>query len=202
MDVGEAAGAVTAIATVVAAAYRFVLKPIRDGRARRIERAARIDRMVDSIEAIRKQVYPNGGTSIFDKLDKLWVKVRLMDQRNELAWAALAMGTFRSDGEGDWTSVNQAVERQTGRTDQELLGRGWFSAIAEDQRESIVREWMRAVDDERDVDMVFSWTHSDPGHKPVPVRMRAKPSRDDLGVAQGHVGFIQPLDVATWPPVQ
>lgn len=197
----ELAAISTAIMTVLGGLYKFAWLPLRDARAKRIERSARVDRMIEDVTAIRGQLFPNGGSSMFDKLNQLWIKVRLMDQRHELALNALALGMFRSDKDGDWTWINEAVQRQTGRTDDELVGRGWFSSVAVEQRESIVREWLRSVDDEREMDVVFSWQHREADHKPVPVRLRARPLRDESGEAIGHIGFIQPLDVAVWPVV-
>lgn len=97
-------------------------------------------------------------------------------------------GKFEADINGNNTWVNRTFLRMTGRTSDEVLGKGWSIIVCEDERERVVEEWNRAVRDRRDFEM--SYTVTCIRGEDFVVHTRALPQRMPDGEVVGYVGSM------------
>ncbi len=104
------------------------------------------------IQSIKHQLYPNGGSSIFDKQDKVIKRLEDISKSiinlqfsNKNTWDILDIASWESDNTGRVTYVSLAFCDLVGAHPSEILGNAWVSRIAHWDREKVVKEWREAV---------------------------------------------------------
>lgn len=94
---------------------------------------------------IAKELRPNGGSSLSDKVNAIWTRQgmtaarvgMLLDESDALLW--------QSDLDGKQVWASRALIEITGRPASELLGWGWTNVIHPADRERIRRAWMECT---------------------------------------------------------
>ena len=148
-----------------------------------------VQRKLDSIAELSKELVPNGGTSLRDSVNRmeecvvaLTSKMRMIVELNE--WEA-----FESDRHGNWTCCTGNLERVTGLDNDEMLGYGWVNAIHPADRSRVVEEYKEALAQERDWICSFGLKHIGNGMTSE-YRIRAHALRRN-GQMFGYLGLIE-----------
>lgn len=97
------------------------------------------------IAHITKELRPNGGSSLSDKVNAIWTRQgmsaatvgMLLDESEALLW--------QSDTEGRQVWASRALIEATGRPASELLGWGWLNVIHPEDRESFRKAWISCL---------------------------------------------------------
>ena len=102
-------------------------------------------RVLLTLDDIRKEIKPNGGSSLRDSIDRIENSINMSALMNDAQMTALGVAYWRADGRGRWEHVSQDLCRIVGVTETEMLGSNWLSLIHEDDREEVTLEWKAAV---------------------------------------------------------
>lgn len=106
----------------------------------------------NKLESIVKEVKPNGGLSMNDKVTEIGkhldtIDTQLVDlkigQRNNLDLMDIAY--WESDGEGRVTYVSVAMCEILGCTQIDILDSSWMGSIDLQDRDRVIKEWTESV---------------------------------------------------------
>jgi len=109
------------------------------------------------IDKIFKEITPNGGGSIKDKINLMSKEITsntemteqifhrqrwIMENRDEAIFEA------QPSGELSW--VNKPYTKLTGRDSTSLVGHNWKNTVFEEDRERVIQNWQSSVNDRRE----------------------------------------------------
>jgi len=115
-----------------------------------------ISKVHQHVEVIFKEITPNGGGSIKDKVNSMSKEITqntklteqifyrqrwMMDHREE--------AIFEAENSGEVSWVNKPYCKLAGRDSNDLLGHNWKNTIHEEDRERVVTNWDSCVKDGR-----------------------------------------------------
>lgn len=141
----------TKIATTMAAAMMEQLGPLLQG-------------MQSGIDEVRKQVFPNGGGSMNDKLSDVLRHAQRTEHSVGVLHstmrahqdADLGNARFETDTEYGFDWVSHVFLRWCNRAIESVRGRGWYNCIAFADRERVRDEWESCTEEGREFNMRFS----------------------------------------------
>lgn len=135
--------------------HRRVLKLI-DRRHEREHHISQIPLILTSLAEIKRELQPNGGHSLSDKIQRLSDRSAMTEQRmRAMLQSDAAERAFEANAAGEWVWVNRPLIALTGRTSEELLGNGWINAVDPADRTVVVEEWRHACKDRRECQVRF-----------------------------------------------
>jgi PAS domain S-box-containing protein len=120
------------------------------------EQYTTIIRVHQQVDTIFKEITPNHGTSIKDKVNAMSKEITsntqmteqifyrqrwMMDHRSE--------AIFEAENSGEISWVNKPYCKLTSRESADLLGHNWKNTIYEEDRERVVSNWDASVKDGR-----------------------------------------------------
>jgi diguanylate cyclase (GGDEF)-like protein/PAS domain S-box-containing protein len=111
------------------------------------------------------------------------------EARLQALTAASPVGVFHSDAEGRLTYVNAHGQQLWGRTEAELLGRGWLGAVHPEDRNALDRAWIAALAAGCDYEHEYRVVR--PNGSTCMVHARAASLRDEAGRVLGSVGTVE-----------
>ena len=114
--------------------------------------------------------------------------LRESEAQHRMLARSVPVGLLRTDAEGNCKYVNERWTELTGLTDDESRGRGWISALHEDDREHVIEEWNRAARDEVEFDSEYRI--KSPNGKLTWVHGLATALRDLDGRVTGYLGSV------------
>lgn len=152
------------------------------------ERDKKIEDLTKAVREVQKEVHPNGGHSMKDEIRTILSRVDTSIARFLAFNDDAEVGQFITDRNGRCTWVNRTFCRITGRTDSEVLGWGWLSAILDEERDSVHEEWETTVNEERNYERVQHYVR--PDGKVVATTVKARPITDAQGKVIEFVGFV------------
>lgn len=172
----------------------------------------RLTRMMDSVDDMRRELRPNHGSSIFDKIHTIadgtqeaLSRLELVEQHQALAMATLQIVVdeqgivqFQADLNGNRTWVGGAWQALTGLKPEDSIGTGWINAIASDEREAVMSAWEDAVAFRRPFFMTYHYAHAVTGER-VLVRCEARPVKDGDSDIAGYAGTVRRARAADAP---
>jgi len=123
---------VIAFVTSTIALYKIFLKPKLDRWSRRLDHLDKIPQIEESVSNIKKQVFPNGGGSVVDGLDRMERRIVAIEEKQNIYLMDVHHGLFEADTNGKWISVNRTLCRMLLCTEKELIGRGWMNFMSAD----------------------------------------------------------------------
>ena len=123
--------AITAIVSVLVAIYNYVIKPFI-----RLYKSHFV--LMKTIEDIKKEVTPNGGSSIKDVINRIEKRQIMIDKRTKAIFYNLDNSIFEVDQNGNILWANRSFHKALGT--KNLKGLDWVSIIDESERESFLRE--------------------------------------------------------------
>ena len=163
---------------VIVAAWKFA-------RARAI---APVVKLFVQIDELSKVVKPNGGTSLYDRVQSIGTLVAQNEARSRTLVESLGIGEWHSDVSGNCTFINAAACFAINRLPEDFLGRNWLNVVAEFDRERVVKEWDDAIKTHRRFICRYHWIRHDGEH--VPIRVVSSPVRDGGGSLIGWVALV------------
>lgn len=123
--------AITAIVSILVAIYNYVIKPFI-----RLYKSHFV--LMKTIEDIKKEVTPNGGSSIKDVINRIEKRQIMIDKRTKAIFYNLDNSIFEVDQNGNILWANRTFHEAMGT--KNLKGLDWVSIIDESERESFLRE--------------------------------------------------------------
>lgn len=129
----------------------------------------RLEKLEEIHTDIKKELTPNGGSSMKDIITALNDKVsRICDNSSYLAsqfsrLEALQKSivntsekpTFETDPSGAFVFANKAYLQLVGRSLEDIKNFGWINIIHPDDRMTVKREWESAMADNRNFELTF-----------------------------------------------
>jgi len=159
------------------------------------EVAVALARVTTTLEAFGKQLAPNGGLSIAEKIDRIDVRTlasaddarmaRVMTR--QMADSDRRAALIEMDGRGSVVYTNEAWRRITGLSVQETLAWGWLNGVDQDDRGPLEEEWESAMEQRR-VMLMRTRLRNVVGGGVTHVRIRLEPVLSETGRPLGWVG--------------
>jgi PAS domain S-box-containing protein len=153
-----------------------------------------LTRVHDQVDKIFKEIIPNGGGSIKDKVNfmskEIITNTKMTEQifhRQRWMMDHRAEAIFEAQLSGEYFWVNKPYCKLVGRDSSHLLGHNWKNTILEEDRERVVSNWEASVKDERNFEDEYRIIM--PDGKIIKVVCSANP-------VCGH-GYIGSLQLAT-----
>lgn len=120
--------------------YKQVVKPI-------LNLIEGHERIVESLEVIKKEVVTNGGKSLKDAVtslketcERIELTQKVLEQRSKLALNYHNEALFETDRRGNLVWTNEKFYQVTGETHTNLTGLNWINYVQEGDREKFERE--------------------------------------------------------------
>lgn len=154
-----------------------------------------------SVDDVRKQLKPNGGTSIFDIINDVKKKSAEtssvvseisegMTKMRAYQWGFVETVTekpvFEANEQGHCVRVNAAYAKLAERNSPELLGNGWENFVCYSDRARVFEEWSDAIARKRIFESKYK-VQSKNG-KSYSVDVTAIPVLDDNGKVAAYIG--------------
>ena len=127
-----------------------------------------LDSQSETINQIKFKLFPNGGTSIDDKLevslkDNRDIKTSLVElrsgQRN--TWEIMDVAVWISNDLGQTVYVNKPYCGLVGCTYEDAIGLSWLGLISEVDRKRVREAWKDSIDTISDFDEFYSFERPD-----------------------------------------
>lgn len=185
-DLGKALGALAAVVSAVWGAWRFAWPKVGPY----LKALATLHTMPGLLQDIRKEVRPNGGSSMRDELRNTSNDLRRIGATMRAHFDNNADGHFEADAQGRFGHINETLRRWCDRSRSDLFGLGWLSCVAEGDRDEVRDEWLAAVAEGRDFRKHFAML--DANGTEFTVNAQAGPVRDTVtGEVMLYVGHIR-----------
>ena len=146
----------------------------------------------DQVNALMKEVRPNGGSSLRDaidrtasKVDKLSVAVDELSATHQVRWRmAYGEPSWHSDANGRCTAANNLLCDLLEFPELEFVGSNWKNLIHPDDQQHVFTEWNRIVAEGAQFSLNARYVTR--SGAVIPVRLKAVP----IVVSSGVVGWI------------
>lgn len=148
-----------------------------------------VQRKLDSIAELSRELVPNGGTSLRDSVNRMEGCVVALTSKLRMTFELNEWDAFESDSKGNWTCCTGNFDRATGLSNAQMLGYGWVNAIHPDDRSRVMMEYEEALKQERDWICKFGVKHLETGLTGE-FRIRAQALRLN-GSMIGYLGLIE-----------
>ena len=152
--------------------------------------------ILQSCEIIKKELTPNGGNSIHDKLGKVTnmiASILSMQEhfmyRDRGFYSLMDIPVFETDNSGSCVYANRAYCDLTHLTESQVYGAGWINAIASDERDFVMNQWQHAVEQKRDFKQEYNYSNKD---GKIPVVCHATPVMNNKKEILGWLGKVEP----------
>lgn len=159
---------------------------------------ARIPIIEAAQEDIRKEVKPNGSSSLRDAIDRTEGGVRVLRSQLDVLTGVVRLNAdsdpniarFECDSHGDNIWVSKSYQRMLNRSEHELLESRFWSVIPHEDRERCRDEFASCREDGRSYFMPHGLTHAD--GRVLNVETFADPILEaNTGTAVRWVGYIR-----------
>lgn len=173
-------GALVAVATAAAAVWRYragilrALSRMRSAMGAPGRLWARLSTALDSIEAVKAEVFRNGGSSLRDAVDRCSTGISKLSGLFCLQTDLSGRVAFICDEAGRCTYVSDAWRNLTGLTNEEASGFRWAGALHPEDRARVMSAWAAAVDDGTVFRDSYRYRHRQTGDVAT-VEVRASP---------------------------
>lgn len=167
----------------------FKEKWIRPYKARRERHEAlfsKVEQMSGQITEVLKEVKPNGGESLKDRIINIDSKVENLVARNRHHDDTNDTATFHLDHDGNMIYSNTALRELLDVEEGQLRHSNFLALIEAGQRPTFIREIEEAVKFKMPIDTVVNFKQQGPNFKAV--RLQASPDVRHGGVLKGFFG--------------
>ena len=135
----------------------------------------------EQVNALMKEVRPNGGSSLRDAIDRASSKVdRLSWAVDELSathyvrWKmAYGEASWHSDADGKCTAANHLLCDMVDANETDLIGNNWKNVIHPDEQHRVFSEWGRVVSEGAQFNIQTKYLSMN--EDVIPVRLKANP---------------------------
>lgn len=115
----------------------------------------------ENIDAILKELRPNGGSSLKDQISRIENNIELLDIKVASVALATNVGYWKSDSRGHVVEVGRSLCIILGRTESEIIGNNWINIVHPEDRDRVKEEWDSSVADSRNFELVYRMVKSD-----------------------------------------
>lgn len=115
----------------------------------------------ENIDAILKELRPNGGSSLKDQISRIENNIDILDVKVAAVALATNVGYWKSDANGKAIEVGRSLCSILGRTEAEIKGSNWVSSIHTSDRIAVKNEWDSSVRDNRNFEMNYRFVKPD-----------------------------------------
>lgn len=144
-----------AILGTIYSTYRWIMVPIKnkvstfcdkiDNIFSTVDKLSKIEdeKVLPFIDSFQKEFSRNSGKSIKDQITRIDNNTRLSELRSKLVLNnLLTTGVYECDANGECIWVNKTLCEMYGMSFEEMLGKGWLSAVADDERTEVWENWL------------------------------------------------------------
>lgn len=143
----------------------------------------------EKVDRIVKEVSPNSGTSMKDVVNRIEFRQILHEQKAHAYVSHAPVAFYETDVNGDCNWVNKAYLRLLEKSEDEVLGKGWITALHPEDKVQTVAIWESSIVDKREFSHDYRMISS--SGKIIALHGEAFPLRDPSGKVLGYVGTIQ-----------
>lgn len=148
---------------------------------------------LEKIDNIHEQMFTNGGSTLRDAVNRIEYRINLLEKKQGIYILDTPHGVYESNEDGEVTSVNRTMCRLTGKTENEILGNGWLTSVAEHDRERVDDAWKYAIVNNIEFKTIYDMISSDGDM--FKVRTQANPIKTSDGKLIGYIGIIDRINV-------
>ena len=148
------------------------------------------------LDAVLKELKPNGGSSLRDSLNRVESNLRalaeemaFLKKRSETRDERMDVASFLTNQKGECIQVSKSYLKLCGLSEDEVLGHGWENVVLPSERETVVKEWNAAIEQKRDFHLTF--TLRCPGQPAFRVKSDAYIVKNSAGDTLGWLGFVE-----------
>ena len=162
------------------------ISPRKAKRQRQDALLAIVEEMGSQIAEVLREVKPNGGESLKDRIINIDSKVENLVARNRHHDDTNGIATFHLDHQGNMIYSNTALRDLLDVEEGQLRHSNFLSLIEVSQRPAFIREIEEAVKFKMPIDTVVSFKQTGPHFKAI--RLQASPDVRHGGVLKGFFG--------------
>ena len=111
----------------------------------------------ENIKLIKDKLYPNGGTSIDDKVGQILVQMKELRSGQLNTWEIMDVAIWNSDAGGRTTYVNKPYCELVRCIPTDVMGLSWLGLIAKFDRDRVEKEWEKSIANASDFDLCYSF---------------------------------------------
>lgn len=154
------------------------------------EELKKLNDINSTINTIKLELQPNGGSSIKDKINMIEEHLTLANLRWRLLNTGNPIAVFECDEKGMITFANPAMVELFGLTEEELLGKGWLKALLDqEKRQEVWQSWDDAIKQDIPYEDYFTIKNAKTG-KSVKCKATAIAHRTRKNKIIGYYGTI------------
>lgn len=139
------------------------------------------------IKAIKEQLYPNGGSSLRDAVNRIEEQQHVDGELRRAYQHHITVPLWEADAEGHILWSNQAFARLLGVTTEELKGHGWLSMVNREDLANVKHEILQAGSHDHYIDYR---AHRPKPATPIKLRTRWKRVTNHAGKTVRFVGTV------------
>ena len=145
----------------------------RDERAQFRSVVQMMPSIMETLNDIKKEVKPNGGSSLRDSIDRIEYIQSKRNLINAAQLSASDLAYWESDSKGRFMVVSQAFCRLLTVSESEITGSNWATMLHKEDKANVLREWADCIKFERSFSMEFRFVR--PNKSVVKVEAKAYP---------------------------
>lgn len=126
--------------------------------------------IIKTQKEIKRQILPNGGSSISDTVKRIELRQCLEDGMDRAILTKINAVLFEFSIEGKCLAVSKPYCDFVGKQREDILENGWINCIAEEDRERVWEEWINAISQKREY--IDKYHMIDKDGKKIPVSCR------------------------------
>lgn len=162
------------------------ISPRRARRERQESLLAKVELMSGQITEVLKEVKPNGGESLKDRIINIDSKVENLVARNRHHDDTNDVATFHLDHDGNMIYSNTALRDLLDVEEGQLRHSNFLALIEAGQRPTFIREIEEAVKFKMPIDTIVNFKQQGP--KFMAIRLQASPDVRHGGILKGFFG--------------
>lgn len=155
--------------------------------------------LASQVQNINAELKPNGGSSLRDSINRIEqcqkeisIRQLISDQRQRAILSDMNFGVLETDAQGNCVWANRMYTRLTGRSLDELVGKGWINTIAHDERDRVLEDWNSAIEDCREFESTYHV--ATPDGERIRITARTIKMRGTRGEPLGYIEVVQMAD--------
>lgn len=184
----DGAALVTALLAIWGAVVKLLIPLYKWGKKFKTHFRQMID-LPEKVDKIVKEVSPNSGTSMKDVVNRIEFRQILQEQKAHAYVSHSPVAFYETDLDGNCMWANKAYLRLLERSEEEITGKGWITAIYPEDKAKVVEVWESAIADKREY--AFDYRMVSSSGRIIDLHGEAYPLRDPSGKVLGYVGTIQ-----------
>lgn len=195
---GKVAGAASAVVAIGGVINRFGIRPVKQFWIEWQAQRKMMLQLQERMDLISNEFLPNNGTTLRDAVDKLTKQLFFLDQQTKMMLGnQMDHGVFITNEKGDIMWANALFLKITGRTLEEIQGKGWKTAVSLNHRNKVVEEWKSCIEDDRGFEMDFLFETPDKQEIHVHCTTTKVIGKDSKAI--GFIGIVNKLDLIRRP---